>query len=270
MGDALNVKKLNRITLKNDIVVPVCSISEFVIDEVVNGMYQQKVTAEDSNGRTYFSLDVESSTPDQKLSILKALFGVAQQCHDSKLDASKVIEAISGNANEYTQIVEYAKNFENFGWHFHGLDISRRIFNNSDTGIEANRQMRINGFGGLNFAQARKQIELDAEWPVFEGLESLWGFKFEVTEEVRKQVAFVALHREDIESFKEHKETYLKDYPALIADKLEEAILDPSYDVETWLNAHADSFLGKGKSLPVLMEKLSSGTTQKATYSVKV
>ena len=107
----------------------------------------------------------------------------------------------------------------------------------------------------MNFAQDRKQIELDAEWPVFEGLESLWGFKFEVTEEVREQVAFVALHREDIENFKEHKETYLKDYPALIADKLEEAVLDPDYDVEVWLNAHADSFLGKGKSLPVLMEK---------------
>lgn len=207
-------------------------------------------------GKDGLDFDLNGISESGKLQLIKVMLTASALADSRNGDKGDlVMDAALGKQNEITPIVEYAKKQENYGWNLHHGQSQPTDFGKSPVGAAANERMRVVGFGGVNFAQARKEMELAANWPKFKGLESLWGFKFEVSEDVRKQVAFVTKHREDIENFKANREEILKEWPFLIADKLEEAILDKNYDVEPWLNAHADSFLGKGKSLPVDMEK---------------
>ena len=255
----LRVNLLSKLKAGDTLVIPITKASFGLAKEaLVQGKTYTAVksTKDKIVGKDGLDFDVSGISETAKLQLLKVMLTAYILVDTHNPDKGDIVmDAVLGKQNEITPIVEYAKKQADYGWNLHSGSCQRADFGKSAVGAAANERMRVVGFGGVNFAQARKEMELAANWPEFQGLESLWGFKFEVSEDVKKQVAFVAQHREDVENFKANKKAILKEWPSLVADKLEEAILDKDYDIELWLNAHADSFLGKGKSLPVDMEK---------------
>lgn len=257
--DNAKVNKLSKLLIGNGttLVLPSTDISiDLAKMALVKGKsyVHAEVKKDKAIGEDCIDFNVDGITQSGKMQLIKVLLGSFAVSVEAD-QRGAALRAVLGEENEITPIVDYAKKQSDYGWKFHDLHFENKLFAKSSVGAAAIEKMRVMGFGGVNFAQARKEMELAANWPEFQGLESLWGFKFEVSEDVKKQVAFVTKHREDIENFKANKKEILEAWPSLVADKLEEAILDKDYDVKLWLNAHADSFLGKGKSLPVDMEK---------------
>lgn len=258
--NSLRVSSLSKLKVgESTLVLPVTKASFGLAKEALiqgktyTAMQSKKDKVVGKDGLDFNLNGISESGKLQLIKVMLTAFTLVDSRNGDKGDI--VMDAVLGKQNEITPIVEYAKKQENYGWDLHHGYSQASNFGKSPVGAAANERMRVVGFGGVNFAQARKEMELAASWPEFQGLESLWGFKFEVSDDVKRQVAFVTKHREDIENFKANKEEILKEWPFLVANKLEEAILDKNYDIELWLNAHADSFLGKGKSLPVNMEK---------------
>ena len=165
----------------------------------------------------------------------------------------EAFERTAADGSFAKKAMDYVRSFENTGFILNSLSTTSRAWTESPTGEKAINDLRIMAFGGVDFATIRHEMEMAAEWPVYQGMDTVWGFSFDVSDSVKKEVIFVQKNR-DNDRWAEEKASLLAEWPRLVAARLEQAVESKSFDVSKWLNAHSMSILGKGKSIPVNIE----------------
>lgn len=122
---------------------------------------------------------------------------------------------------------------------------------------------QIDGFAtlktksGQTIVDVRREMESKVDWPVFKGLESLWGFEPEVSQKIIEEIEFVVSSKLlSKEEWAETKPELLSKFSKLVAKRLEQAVEIDGFDPSVWSNGLATGIIGKGKSLPIDLHKL--------------
>lgn len=112
---------------------------------------------------------------------------------------------------------------------------------------------------GKTIIDIRREMEDAVDWPVFEGLETLWGFEPKLSQKVKDEIAFVLENKKlSKQEWKANKSKLLAAFPKLVAKRLEMGVEIDGFDPTIWSNTLATAIIGKGKSLPIDLHKLFS------------
>jgi hypothetical protein len=110
---------------------------------------------------------------------------------------------------------------------------------------------------GRTIVDIRREMEDAVEWPVFQGIETLWGFEPKLSEAVKEEIQFVLdCKKLSAKDWAAGKADLLSKFPSLVAKRLEQAVEIDGFDPTVWSNTLATAIIGKGKSLPVDLHKL--------------